>query len=100
MSTELIKHLPSPSNRAASEPTWLSGVAAAVSRAGGRVWRALEASGAARAERELRLLASYHSSESELGRVYRAAAQHLRSDDPLSREASLTAQGSLLRRAS
>ncbi len=81
MSTELIKHLPSHSNGHASAPSWLTGASAAVSRVGGRVWRALEASGAARAERELRLLAGHHPNDSELGRVYRAAAQRLHSDD-------------------
>lgn len=81
MSIELIKHLPGHSNGAAGVPNWLSGAGTAMSRLGNRLWRALEASGAARAERELRLLAAHHSGDSELGRAYHAAAQRLLSDD-------------------
>lgn len=77
MSIELTKHMPSHLNVAAGVRNMLSGFGTAMSRYGNKVWCALEASGAARAERELRLLAAHRTGDSEIGRACLTAAQHL-----------------------
>ena len=77
MSIELANQLPGARFGSSSVPQWLSCMADAASRYRNKVWNAIEASGSARAERELRRLAAQHAGNPELAQAYRDAVRNL-----------------------